>query len=226
MNKDTLQFLVALAENNSKEWMDANREWYQSIRKGFLETVGTLLEELKKVEPGLEGLRPKDCVFRQNRDIRFSANKAPYKNNMGGYFSPGGKKSLGPGYYLHIQPGESFLAGGIWMPAAEELKKIRQEIDYAGDELKAVIEQPAFKSSFGEIHGERLKTSPRDYSTDHPHIDLLRLKSFVVTHPLTDEEVLSDRLVETCLGYYFKMKNFHAFLARAVDDAESGEGII
>ncbi|AGA78169.1 DUF2461 domain-containing protein [Echinicola vietnamensis] len=226
MNKDTLKFLTALTENNSKEWMDANRDWYQDTRKGFLVTVDSLLEELKKAAPGLDGLRPKDCVFRQNRDIRFSANKAPYKNNMGAYFSPGGKKSVGPGYYLHVQPGESFLAGGIWMPAAEELKKIRQEIDYAGAELQQIIEGPTFKSAFGEIHGERLKTSPRDYSADHPHIELLRLKSFVVTHPLSDEEVLSDKLVETCMQHFAKMTVFHAFLARAVDDAEGGEGII
>ncbi|QDH79226.1 DUF2461 domain-containing protein [Echinicola soli] len=226
MNKDTLEFLSDLTENNNKEWMDANRDWYQETRKGFLGTVGDLLEELKKRQPGLEGLRPKDCIFRQNRDIRFSANKAPYKNNMGAYFSPGGKKSVGPGYYLHIQPRECFLAGGIWMPAAEQLKKIRQEIDYSGAELEKIIKAPSFKSAFGDIHGERLKTSPRDYSTDHPHIDLLRLKSFVVTHPLTDQEVLSDGLVETCLGYYSKMDEFHAFLAQAVDDADGGEGII
>lgn len=226
MNKDTLQFLTALAENNSKEWMDAHRDWYEATKKGFLETVGSLLNELTKIEPGLAGLRPKDCTFRQNRDIRFSANKAPYKNNMGAYFSPGGKKSSGPGYYLHVQPGQSFLAGGIWMPSADILKKVRQEIDYSGAELEKIIGEKEFKATFGEIEGDRLKTSPKGYAQDHPFIDLLRLKSFVVTAPLSEGEVLSDGLVETCMAHYAKMYSFHAFLARAVDDADGGEGII
>ncbi len=224
--KDVLRFLEELAAHNQKEWMDAHRDWYQKSRRDFLELVDDLLVELVKLEPGLEPLRPKDCVFRQNRDIRFSANKSPYKVNMAAYFAEGGKKSTLPGYYLHLQPGESFLAGGIWMPPAEVLKKIRQEIDYSGGELEKIIQEPSFHERFGEIEGERLKTSPRDYPIDHPFIDLLRLKSFIVTFPLSDRDIVSPGLVEKIMGNFTLMRPFQDFLAKAVEDVETGEGLL
>ncbi|WP_215223292.1 DUF2461 domain-containing protein [Echinicola shivajiensis] len=226
MKKDTLKFLEQLAANNNKEWMDANRDWYLEVKEGFLETAGNILAGLSKMDARFSVLKPKECIFRQNRDIRFSANKDPYKNNMGAYFSPGGKKSPLPGYYLHIQPGECFLGGGIWMPASDVLKKIRQEIDYSGEELTKIIEEKSFKDTFGYIRGEKLKTSPRDYALDHPYIDFLRMKSFVVSKPLTDKEVLSEKVVDLCMDGYKKMEKFNEFLSRAVDDSEGGEGIL
>lgn len=226
MKNDTLKFLEQLSANNSKEWMDANRNWYLEVKEGFLETVTDLLEELSKMDPRLSVLKPKQCIFRQNRDIRFSANKDPYKTNMGAYFSPGGKKSPFPSYYLHIQPGECFLGGGIWMPSSDVLKKIRQEIDYSGAELTKIIEEKSFKDTFGPIRGEKLKTSPRDYPSDHPHVDFLRMKSFVVSKPLADKDVLSEKLVDICMEGYKKMERFNQFLSRAVDDSEGGEGIL
>ena len=120
-----LAFLSALADHNSKEWMDANKKWYLDTKEQLLEDVATMLKQLSEMEPELLAFKPKDCVFRQNRDVRFSANKNPYKTNFGVYFAPGGKKSPGPGSYVQIQPGNSFLAGGIWMPEAVTLKKIR-----------------------------------------------------------------------------------------------------
>ncbi|MCZ8134352.1 MAG: DUF2461 domain-containing protein, partial [Algoriphagus sp.] len=104
-----LEFLSALAKNNHKDWMDANKKWYTDTRNRLLEDVEVLLKEMTELEPGLSAFKPKDCVFRQNRDVRFSNNKDPYKTNFGVYFSVGGKKSPGPGYYLQIQPGNSFL---------------------------------------------------------------------------------------------------------------------
>lgn len=226
MNRDVLTFLSQLAQNNRKEWMDANRSWYLEVKQEVLGLAGEILAGLSVQEPEMAALRPKDCIFRQNRDIRFSANKDPYKTNMGIYFSSGGKKSPGSGYYVHLQPGECFLAGGIWMPAAETLKKIRQEIDYSGQELLQIIEEPGFSGVFGTIKGEQLKTSPRDYPADHPFIDLLRLKSFIVTYPISDQEVLSGKLVAIALEKFAIMKPFCDFLDRAVEDTESGEGVL
>jgi len=131
-----LDFLAALAQHNHKEWMDANKSWYQSTRASLLEDAEVLLQEMVALEPSLAAFKAKNCLFRQNRDVRFSANKNPYKTNFGVYFSPTGKNSPGPGYYLQIQPGNSFLAGGIWMPEAEVLKKIRKEIDFSGAQLQ------------------------------------------------------------------------------------------
>ncbi|MDN3669666.1 DUF2461 domain-containing protein [Echinicola jeungdonensis] len=226
MMKNVLKFLEELAENNSKEWMDAHRDWYQNARSEFLELVEALLIEMVKLEPGLEPLKAKDCVFRQNRDIRFSSNKAPYKINMAALFAVEGKKSNMPGYYLHIQPGESFLAGGIWMPPPEVLKKIRQEIDYSGEEMLRIINEPSIHKRFGEIQGERLKTSPRDYNADHPYIDLLRLKSFIFTHTLSDKDITSQGLIGKIIDDFMLLKPFQDFLVKAVEDVETGEGLL
>ncbi len=221
-----LKFLSALAENNTKEWMDANKPWYQETREEFLEDVEVLLKEISAWEPELLAFKPKDCVFRQNRDVRFSANKQPYKTNFGAYFSPKGKKSEGPGYYLQIQPGNSFMAGGIWMPMAETLKKIRKEIDYSGAELAKIESNPDFKRLFGEISGEKLKTSPRDYDADHHYIEYLRLKSFTVSSKIKDSDVNSGKFIILAVDGFRRMKVFQDFLAKAIEDVEDGSGLL
>lgn len=206
--------------------MDTNRDWYQDVRSEFLEDVATLLSEISTWEPALSAFKPKDCVFRQNRDVRFSANKDPYKTNLAAYFSVGGKKSNGPGYYLHIQPEGSFIAGGIWMPPADVLKNIRQEIDYSGKELEKILTEPDFQMAFGEMEGEKLKTSPKGYDADHQYIELLRYKSFIASSSISDEEVISGKFKEKAIKHFQLIKPFHEFLAKATDEAESGEDLL
>lgn len=221
-----LDFLSALAEHNSKEWMDANKKWYLDTREKLLEDVALMLKQIAELEPALAAFKPKDCVFRQNRDIRFSANKDPYKTNFGVYFAPGGKKSPGPGYYLQIQPENSFIAGGIWMPDTDTLKKIRKEIDYSGAELAQLESDPQFNQFFSKIEGEKLKTSPRDYDADHPYIEYLKLKSFTVSYPISDKAIDSGVFIQFALDGFRRMKSFNDFLARAIEDVEDGSGIL
>jgi uncharacterized protein (TIGR02453 family) len=221
-----LEFLSDLAQNNHKDWMDANKKWYTETRAKLLEDVEIMLKEMTEIEPELSAFKPKDCVFRQNRDVRFSNNKDPYKTNFGVYFSPGGKKSPGPGYYLQIQPGNSFLAGGIWMPEADTLKKIRKEIDYSGAELERIENDPEFKKLFKGIEGEKLKTSPRDYEADHPYIEYLKLKSFTVSHPISDKAVDSGAFLTFALDGFRRMKPFNDFLRQAIEEVEDGSGIL
>lgn len=221
-----LNFLAALAQNNHKEWMDANKKWFNDTRSRLLEDVEVLLKELTELEPELSAFKPKDCVFRQNRDIRFSNNKDPYKTNFGVYFSPGGKKSPGPGYYLQIQPGNSFLAGGIWMPEADTLKKIRKEIDYSGAELERIENDPEFKKLFPKIEGEKLKTSPRDYESDHPYIEYLKLKSFTVSHPISDKAIETGVFLTFAMDGFRRMKPFNDFLRQAIEEVEDGSGLL
>lgn len=206
--------------------MDANKKWYLDIKERFLEDVTILLKEMTELEPELSAFKPKDCVFRQNRDVRFSANKDPYKTNFGAYFSPGGKKSPGPGYYLQIQPGNSFLAGGIWMPEADTLKKIRKEIDYSGAELERIENDPEFKKLFKGIEGDKLKTSPRDYESDHQFIEYLKLKSFTVSHQISDKAVESGAFITFALVGFQRMKPFNDFLRQAIEEVEDGSGIL
>lgn len=220
-----LDFLKELAANNSKEWMDANRSWYLQVKESLLEDAAKILSGLSANQPAFSSIRPKDCLFRQNRDIRFSANKLPYKTNMAAYFAVGGKKSTGPGYYLHLEPGGSFLAGGIWMPDSDILKKIRQEIDYAGSELAGILQDPSFYDYFGEMEGEQLKTSPKDYSSEHPHIELLRYKSFIVSKKLTDADVARGHHIGLALEAFDAMRPFMGFLDKAIASSED-EGFI
>lgn len=221
-----IPFLQDLAENNHKEWMDAHRARYLRAREFLLSEVADLLHGLIAFEPMLEPLKPKDCVFRQNRDIRFSADKRPYKTNMAAYFAVGGKKSTGPGYYLHVEPGASFLACGIWMPPADVLKRIRQEIDYSGAELDLLLQQPTIRGYFNGLEGEQLKTSPRDYPTDHPYIHYLRHKSFILSKPLTDEQVNNGVYKMLALQAFERAKPFNDFLSRPLEDVEDGSGLL
>lgn len=215
--KNTLEFLATLSDHNTKEWMDDNRAWYQEVRAEFIQLVDELIQKMLPWEPGLAGLRGKDCVFRINRDIRFSNNKDPYKTNFGAAISIGGKHSANPTYYLHVQPGESFTGGGIYMPEAEVLKKIRQEIDYNTETLLKILEDSKFKKQFGELRGDRLKTAPKGYPKDHPHLSLLQLKSFVVMRSFTDEEVAGEEYMQRVLECFETMKPLNNYLSTALD---------
>ncbi|MEM1134532.1 MAG: DUF2461 domain-containing protein [Bacteroidota bacterium] len=211
-----LSFLNALQENNNKEWMDANKPDYQETRKVFMQFVTELIQKIALFDPAITGLLAKDSVFRINRDIRFSKDKRPYKNNMGAFMASGGKKTKGAGYYIHLQPGNCFLGGGIHMPAAPELAKIRQEIDYNADALIEIISDKTFKKTFGEIEGDRLKTSPKGYPKDHPHLDLLQLKSFTVFTKFPDKTVTKADFIDTVVKQFEVMYPFINFLNAAV----------
>jgi uncharacterized protein (TIGR02453 family) len=163
-------------------------------------------------------LEAKDCVFRINRDIRFSNDKTPYKTNLGASISPGGKKSLSAGYYFHLQPGASFLAGGMWQPPAPQLSAVRQEIDYNTPEFKKIINNKDFKKYFGALSDEdKVKTAPKGYDKTHPEIEILKLKSFIVVHDLKDKEVLSKDFLQHATAVFKALHPLDLFLRRACD---------
>lgn len=224
--KPYLPFLKDLSANNSKEWMDAHKPHFQQVRGKFQEDAEVLLHFLSAFRPEFTHFKPKDCLFRQHRDIRFSANKAPYKTNFAAYFSPKGKKSDGPGWYLHVQPGNSFIAGGVWMPAAETLKKIRKEIDYSGAELTSILSSSEITQLFRGLEGEKLKTSPREYPIDHPYIEYLRMKSFILTSPLSDAAIESGDYLEQTKKGFQALLPFLNFLEQALDEVADGSGLL
>lgn len=196
MQKATLDFLRELKSNNTQEWFSAHQQYYQAAAADFLALTSQVLQGLSSIDPALAHLKPKECIFRIYRDRRFSADKTPYKVHFGAYFCKGGKRSLLAGYYLHIQPDESFLAAGCWMPPAPLLKAIRQEIDYNGQEFRSIVEAPKFLQRFGALVGESLKTAPKGYSIHHPEIDFLKKKSFVAMKRLTDEQVVATDFID------------------------------
>lgn len=209
-------FLSDLKKHNSKEWMDANKPIYQEARAEFIGFVEALLKGIAAFDDGVLGLDPKKCIFRINRDVRFSKNKDPYKTNFGAAMGEGGRHAGNPIYYFHLEPGRAFLAGGMYMPEAESLKKIRQEVDYNPEELKKIVEQEDFVKAFGAIQGERLKTAPKGYPKDHPNIELLQLKSFIVTHDFKDSDLKLDSLLEKSLDLYKMIKPFNDYLSVAI----------
>jgi uncharacterized protein (TIGR02453 family) len=213
-----LQFLAQLKQNNNREWLEAHHPAYESTREEFMVFVGKLIKELSLAEPALSMLEPKDCVFRIHRDIRFSKDKTPYKTHYGAYFAEGGKKSTKAGYYLHIEPGgKSMLAGGVYMPLPEDLKNIRQEIDYNGGELRSIINHPEFKKYYGGITGEKLKTTPKGYGPEHPEIELLKQKDFIASHYMEDAIVTKPDFLAYIIKVWKALKPLNDFMNAALD---------
>ncbi len=214
----TLTFLKDIKKNNNKEWFDKNKDKYLKAKENVAETVDSLLKGITSFDKKFAGLTSKDCLFRIYRDIRFSKDKRPYKNNLGASMNVGGKKVMNAGYYLHIEPKQSFFAGGIWMPPGDLLKKIRQEIDYNGKEINKILSEKNFKKYYGNPDPEyKLKTTPKGYDKDHPNIDLLRLTSFIVWHPFSDKEVTSKNFNKELIKASKMMKPFLDFLNSALD---------
>lgn len=207
INSSLLQFLKELALNNNKEWFDVNRKRYEAEKEAFNKVIAYLFDEISVFE-NLEGQTWKNCTYRINRDIRFSADKSPYKKNFGCSFEEGGKKSGKAGYYLHIEPGNCFLAGGLWGPDKDQIQTVRQEIDYNADSLLKIIQNVEFKKVFGEIMGDGLKTAPKGYEKDHEHIDLIKKNQWYVWHKYTDSEVIKPNFLDEVVNNCKTMKPF------------------
>jgi uncharacterized protein (TIGR02453 family) len=199
-----LKFLKAVGKNNNRDWFEKNKQTYLKAKEGFDDFLEGLHKDLVKFDESLASLNPRKAAFRIYRDVRFSKDKRPYKTNMGAGFSEHGKMDQEPGYYIHVEPGKSFVAGGLYMPSPENLAKIRQEIDYNADKLLKILNNKKFKAHFpkGLEVWDKLKTMPKGYAKDHPHIDLLKNKSFVVSHSFNDSEVtkkdFSKKVAESC----------------------------
>lgn len=221
ISSSTLQFLTELKGNNNRDWFTANKARYEAANKEFHQFVDALILEIQKFDPSIAHYTAKDCVFRIYRDVRFSKDKSPYKTHFGAHVTAAAKKSeihTKAGYYFHLEPGgETMLAGGAYLPEGQWLKAIRQEIAYNTAEFNSILNGKDFLRYFGEIEGEKLKTTPKDYAADHPAIELLKHKSFLATHKLSDEQILSDGFLGHCATVFKALQPFDAFLNRAMD---------
>lgn len=201
LSHHSLQFLRNLEQNNNREWFHANRKDYEQTKAEFEHLCQEILTCIAQFQENLLNTSVKSCILRINRDIRFSADKSPYKKYLAAGFGPGGKSSGKVDFYLHIQPNnESFLGGGMWAATGSQLTSFRQEIDYGPHTLKGIIETDTFKHYFNEIHGEKVKKMPKGYSVDHPDIELLKYKQLFFVHKYTDEEVLSKYFAEEVIN--------------------------
>jgi uncharacterized protein (TIGR02453 family) len=221
VQQTTLQFLKNLKKNNKKEWFDANRSKYENAKSDVEQLCTAIIKNLSKTDESIAHLQPKDAMFRINRDVRFSKDKSPYKTNMGIYFSKGGKKGNTAGYYFHLEPGKNFIAAGLWMPMAPELKKVRQEIDYGWEEFRKILGNKKFKSVFQDIDRNAetaLSRPPKGYDEENPAIEYLKLKSFIASSKISDEELSSKSLVKILVRHFETLKPLVDFLNRAVEE--------
>ena len=210
--KPTLDFLKALKRNNNRDWFESHRPQYQLARSQFEAYVTALIQDLAPVE-GLGGLSAKDCIFRLNRDLRFSKDKSPYKTHMSAYIAPGGRKSRRLGYYVHVSPGnQSMIAGGMHEPEPQQLASWRLAMDRDPGPFKRIIHEKTFRRYFGEVSGEKLKTAPKGYPRDHPQLELLRLKQVTAMRPIPDKDLLGRSLVQETLRTFRAMKPFLSYL--------------
>jgi len=212
-------FLKKLESNNNRDWFEKNKGNYIKAKDDFEIFTQQIINGIAKFDKGISpDLKAKDCTFRIYKDVRFSKDKTPYKNNMGASINPGGKKSLMAGYYLHIQPGGSFLAGGVWMPEAPILNAIRQEIDYNSAPLLKIMKSASFKKYFKGLDSEdALKTAPKGFDKDHPLIDLLRNKHFVVSHYFSDKQILDKNAAKEIVAGFKAMHPFLEYLREATE---------
>ncbi len=214
----TLKFLKDLKKNNNKPWFDDHRMQYETTRTDFYSMVEKLIPAIATFDEPIGRLTVKECVFRINRDVRFSKDKSPYKNNMACYFNKAGKNGLGAGYYLHIEPGKSIAAGGIWVPEPAILAGIRQEIDYNFTDWKKIIENKKFKKDFTEgiTSNETLVRPPKGYAENNPAINFLKMKSFVVRKNLTDADIQHKIFVTEAAKIFKTMKPLIDFINTAL----------
>ncbi|KAA9338452.1 DUF2461 domain-containing protein [Hymenobacter busanensis] len=216
----TLAFLADLQANNAKPWFDAHRKPYEAARADFVALVTDVLADLQAADPAIaaSNLQAKKAVFRINRDVRFSADKSPYKTNFGAWLNAGGRQAPTAGYYLNIQPGGSFVAGGLYMPDAKLLAAIRQEIDYDLPVLEQLLAAPDFRRYFNGLSPETsLQRPPKGYDAANPALPYLKLRSFTAVRPLPDAEVLAPTLRAQVADAFRSLHPLVAFLNRAVE---------
>lgn len=190
--KPLFAFLTGLAKHNERPWFQERKATYDQLRAQFEEDAEFWFRELARLDPVMAGPEGRKSIFRIYRDVRFSNNKDPYKLHFSAYFTASGKDIETPGYYVQLGPnGSTLIGGGLYQPDKTQLAAIRQEIDYDADTLKAILAAPDFQRYFGTMGGEKLKKSPAAYDVSHPEIELLKHKSFIASHTLTDAEVLN-----------------------------------
>ena len=223
LSQETLQFLEDLKANNNRDWFLENKKRYEIVKKDYHKMVSDFLDTMKPLDPALELLEVKNCTFRINRDIRFSKDKTPYKTHIGVWLSSGSKGQNRAGYYVHIEKGSSFIAGGFYAPESEDLKKVRKEIAFFYEDLEEILAEKNFKKTFGDFdRNERslLKNPPRGYEKEHPAIELLKLKSFEASQKFDISEVLEKDFVSKMSKRLIVLKPLNEFINRALTTEE------
>ncbi|MDR2237829.1 MAG: DUF2461 domain-containing protein [Chryseobacterium sp.] len=215
--KKTFEFLKNLRKNNNREWFAGHKTEYDSIVKENKVFFNKIYAELQESD-SLKGIH----IFRIYRDVRFSKDQTPYKTNFGAGYSRS-KPMLRGGYYIQLEPGNSFVGGGFWGPEAKDLLRIRKEFEISTTEIEKITSDKTFVKYFGSLHGDSVKTAPRGFDKDHPAIDLIRKKQFVVMRKFTDQEVLSDDFQKETVLTLLAMRPFFDYMSEVLTTDLNGE---
>ena len=218
ISASTLHFLEELKTNNHRDWFLTHKKEYEAAKSEFSKFVAALISGHGSKDPSIAHLTPKDCLFRINRDVRFSKDKSPYKTNFGASINAGGKKSTLAGYYFHLEAGGSFVGGGIYMPDSSSLAKVRQEIDYNWEEFEKILQNSNFKKTYTDLDQSnefKLQRIPKGYENENPASEYLKLKSYIALKNLTDEQVLDQDLFTNTLKSFEALQTLLEFLNRS-----------
>ncbi len=224
IKKETFDFLKTLAKHNDREWFAKHKDQYTAAHENIMAFASDLLAEMNRHDI-IETPSGKASLFRIYRDVRFSKEKTPYNTHWNGGFKRATKKLRG-GYYFHIEPGKSCVACGFWAPNPADLARIRQDIDINYKDWNKLLAGKTFVSTFGTIIGDKVSSAPRGYAKDHPAIDLLRHKQFLLKHNFTDAEVLSPGFVKTASATFKKMRPFLDFMSEVLTTDANGLSLV
>jgi uncharacterized protein (TIGR02453 family) len=221
LEPSTIKFLKDLKKNNNKPWFDKNRKIYEAAKADFASFVQAVIDQHSKKDSSIKALVAKGCMFRINRDVRFAKDKSPYKSNFGASINKGGRKAMNSaGYYFHLEPGNSFTGGGIWMPEPPELKKVRQEIDYNFADFKKIIGLKKFKSVYGDLSKSdeyMLSRVPKGYEVDNPAAEYLKMKSYVAMIKISDADLASKDLVKKTVAAFEALQPLLEFINNSME---------
>ncbi|MEO9887587.1 MAG: DUF2461 domain-containing protein [Balneola sp.] len=215
IQQSTFDFLNQLKVNNNREWFEKNKESrYKSAHENMIEFMDALISEMKKVD-NIETISGKKSLFRIYRDVRFAKDKSPYKPYFGARMSRATKWLRG-GHYIHIEPGNCFIAGGFFSPNSADLKLIREDIAHDSKPLREILSDSDFKKIWGDFEGEAVKTAPRGFDKDHPDIDLIRFKQFHVSHHFSDEEALSEDFIFETVKSFLVIRPYFDYMSEVL----------
>ena len=217
--KGIYEFLQELSENNNREWFQANKPRYEALRAQWLDELQRLLDGMaREVDPRVAYLQAKDCAYRIYRDIRFSADKTPYKTYFSALISPYGRKTDYAAYYIHVGLDERGLYGGLWNPDSTKLKKVRRAIVDNIDEFREILDNPDLRRLYPGWEGRSLKTIPKGYDRDHPDADLLRLVDIGKFHAVDREFFERDDWPENAVRLMAPLQPMLDFINYSIDE--------
>jgi uncharacterized protein (TIGR02453 family) len=224
INKDSIDFLKDLSNNNNRDWFNQHKDRYMEAHNNIIAFADSLLVEMNKHDK-IETASGKKSVFRIYKDVRFSKDKTPYNTHWSGALKRATKKLRG-GYYFRVEPGNSFLAGGFFGPKSNDIKRIRQDIDANYKEWRSLLSDQTLVTTFGNMRGQKLGSAPRGYAKDHPAIDILRYKQFLFKYEFTNEEVSSPDFLYKVNDIFKKMRPFFDFMSEILTTDANGISVV